>query len=290
VVVNGKTHDVADIGVPQQPSIDRTGFTNTLKYKVSRDRTAFDHRLARRDQRTVDNSGGAHRVPVYTANGAFSRYSLANLWQHQFSQEIQAVGTVGIVDYVAGLFYFNENVADNAATPNSNTWNTDGTGYTINTAALQNPFASIDRASVANSKSYAAIRRSPEPTEASTSRSAAATPMTSKGTLVTFRNAANGNTLDKTWDKFNPMATLAYDVNNDLHVYAKYATGYRAGGASSRSPTYRGFDPETVTSLQSASSPTSGITAPGSTLPATSWTARTARWTSTPSTFRVRRT
>jgi iron complex outermembrane receptor protein len=36
-----------------------------------------------------------------------------------------------------------------------------------------------------------------------------------KGTLVTFRNAANGNTLDKTWDKFNPMATLAYDVNND---------------------------------------------------------------------------
>jgi iron complex outermembrane receptor protein len=67
-----------------------------------------------------------------------------------------------------------------------------------------------------------------------------------KGTLVTFRNAANGNTLDKTWDKFNPMATLAYDVNNDLHVYAKYATGYRAGGAASRSPTYRGFDPKSA--------------------------------------------
>ena len=83
-------------------------------------------------------------MPVYTANGAFSRYSLANLWQHQFSQEIQAVGTVGIVDYVAGLFYFNEHVSDNAATPNSNIWNADGTGYTINTAALQNPFASID--------------------------------------------------------------------------------------------------------------------------------------------------
>jgi iron complex outermembrane receptor protein len=46
------------------------------------------------------------------------------------------------------------------------------------------------------------------------------------------------------------MATVAYDVNADTHVYAKWATGYRAGGASSRSPTYRGFDPETVTSYE----------------------------------------
>jgi iron complex outermembrane receptor protein len=259
VVVNGTTRmKVADIGVPQQPSVDRThGFTNTFKWKVSPElelRSITAWRGVTSEQ--WDNSGGAHRVPVYTANGAFSRYSLANLWQHQFSQEVQAVGSVGIVDYVAGVFYFNEHVSDNAATPNSNIWTTDAngnvTGYTINTAALLNPFASIDRASVANSKSLAGYAQA-------TINATDALHLTvggrythdkKTGTLVTFRNAANGATLDKTWNKFNPMATLAYDVNNDLHVYAKYATGYRAGGASSRSPTYRGFDPETVTSYE----------------------------------------
>jgi outer membrane receptor protein involved in Fe transport len=41
--------------------------------------------------------------------------------------------------------------------------------------------------------------------------------------------AANGYApLDKKWTRFNPTATIAYDVNDDVHVYAKYATGYRA--------------------------------------------------------------
>lgn len=255
VQVNGQTRmKVADIGVPQQPSVDRThGFTNTLKWKIAPEielRSITAWRGVTSEQ--WDNSGGAHRVPVYAPNGAFSRYSLANLWQHQFSQELQAVGTIGMVDYVAGVFYFNEHVSDNAATPNSNIWNADGTGYTINPAVFTNPFASIDRASVANSKSIAGYAQA-------TANFTDALHVTvggrythdeKTGTLVTFRNAANGNRLDKTWNKFNPMATVAYDVNADTHVYAKWATGYRAGGASSRSPTYRGFDPETVTSYE----------------------------------------
>jgi iron complex outermembrane receptor protein len=255
VQVNGQTRmKVADIGVPQAPSVDRThGFTNTLKWKIAPEielRSITAWRGVSSEQ--WDNSGGAHRVPVYAPNGAFSRYSLANLWQHQFSQELQAVGTIGMVDYVAGVFYFNEHVSDNAATPNSNIWNADGTGYTINPAVFTNPFASIDRASVANSKSIAGYAQA-------TANFTDALHVTvggrythdeKTGTLVTFRNAANGNRLDKTWNKFNPMATVAYDVNADTHVYAKWATGYRAGGASSRSPTYRGFDPETVTSYE----------------------------------------
>ena len=52
---------------------------------------------------------------------------------------------------------------------------------------------------------------------------------------ATVRTAAAGYTpLDKTWNRFNPMATIAYDVTDTTHVYAKYATGYRSGGASSR--------------------------------------------------------
>ena len=46
------------------------------------------------------------------------------------------------------------------------------------------------------------------------------------------------------------MATVAYDVNDDVHVYAKYATGYRSGGASSRTANYQPFDPEDVKSYE----------------------------------------
>ena len=46
------------------------------------------------------------------------------------------------------------------------------------------------------------------------------------------------------------MATLAYDFSNAVHAYAKYATGYRAGGASSRTSDYRAFNPEDVKSYE----------------------------------------
>jgi iron complex outermembrane receptor protein len=267
VVVNGKTRmAVADIGVPQQPSVDKThGFTNTLKYKLA-DEIELRSITAWRGVTSTqwDNSGGAHRVPVYAANGAFSRYSLANLWQHQFSQEFQAVGSVKTIDYVAGLYYFVENVGDNAATPNSNTWTTDAngnvTGYTINSAVFTNPFASIDRASTVNSKSYAAFGQATWNVTDALHITAGGRYTHDKkwGILNTFRNAnpaltaaATGYTpLNKSWDRFNPMATIAYDVDQNVHVYAKYASGYRAGGASSRSQRYLAFNPETVNSYE----------------------------------------
>jgi len=56
--------------------------------------------------------------------------------------------------------------------------------------------------------------------------------------------------LDKSWDRFNPMVTLAYDVSDAVHAYAKYATGYRAGGASSRTANYQAFNPEDVKSYE----------------------------------------
>jgi iron complex outermembrane recepter protein len=63
--------------------------------------------------------------------------------------------------------------------------------------------------------------------------------------------ATNGYApLDKSWSRFNPMVTLAYKVTDDVNVYAKYATGYRAGGASSRTSDYRAFNPEDVKSYE----------------------------------------
>ena len=294
VVVQGDSRaKVADIGVPQQPSVDKThGFTNIAKWHIA-DEIELRSITAWRGVNVTqyDNSGGAHRVPIVTLTAActaaapcsFSRYSLADLKQNQFSQELQAVGTIGPVDYVAGLYYFNEHVQDDAATPSSNgaiATLTNGvvTGATYTTI----PFCtgqtvagvtsfigqaatgcSIDRASEVRSKSYAAYGQATwNITDAlHLTVGGRYTHDKKKGVLHISRNvnydvstaaalAAGYAPLDKSWDRFNPTATLAYDVTNTVHVYAKYATGYRSGGASSRTQNYQTFGPEDVKSYE----------------------------------------
>ena len=297
VVVNGRTRmKVADIGVPQQPSVDDThGFTNSLRWKASSEielRAITAWRSVKATQ--WDNSAGAHRVPIVAPGCtgsacSFSRYSLADLKQSQFSQELQAVGTISSVDYVAGLYYFNEHVRDDAATPNSNAiagYTTGGqtTGYSYvildpctGSAGFgsQPGCRSIDRASQVASKSYAAYGQATwNATDAiHLAVGARYTHDEKKGQLVLSRNivyadtpfarsiyaktlnfavnsgaaATNGyQPLDKSWNRFNPMVTLAFDATQDLHFYAKYSTGYRAGGASSRTANYQPFNPEDV--------------------------------------------
>jgi iron complex outermembrane recepter protein len=292
VVVNGKTlMRTADIGVPHKESIDETfGISNTFKWKVSPE-LEFRSITAWRgvDVQQYDNSGGAHRVPVVNLTAActqaapcaFSRYSNADLTQRQFSQEFQAVGTVGSIDYVAGLYYFTEKVSDDAATPNSMgavavVTNGVVTGATFTPipfcTATPNPVlgnavsgCSIDRASSVTSKSYAGFGQVTwNPSDAlHITVGGRYTSDDKKGRLLFSRNlnyddpanaaavARNGYTpLDKKWTRFNPLVIVAYDLGHRVHAYAKYATGYRAGGASSRTSNYQSFNPEDVISYE----------------------------------------
>jgi iron complex outermembrane receptor protein len=291
VVVNGTSlQRVADIGVPQQVSIDKTfGFSNTFKWKIAPEielRSITAWRGV--DVEQWDNSGGAHRVPVVAPGCTgtacnFSRYSLADLRQRQFSQEFQAVGSIGKVDYVAGLYYFYEHVSDDAATPSSvaiagYTAGGQTTGYTYSpitpcptgvpaaagTVGPATNGCSIDRASEVFSKSYAAFAQVTwNATDAlHITLGGRYTNDKKRGVLHWSRNlnydtataaqltAAGYTPLDKSWTRFNPMATIAYDFSDSVHGYLKYATGYRAGGASSRTANYQAFNPEDVKSYE----------------------------------------
>jgi iron complex outermembrane recepter protein len=286
VVTNGDTlMRTADIGVPQRASIDKTfGYTNIFKWKAADEielRSITAWRGVEVEQ--WDNSGGAHRVPVVNLTAsctaaapcAFSRYSLADLKQRQFSQELQAVGTIGSVDYVAGLYYFNERVSDDAATPNSMGAIATVTGGVV-TGATYVPIAfctgapnpelgnavqgcSIDRASRVRSRSYAAYGQLTwnATDQLHITVGGRYTKDKKEGELIISRNidyrintgtaAINGYVpLDKSWSRFNPTVTVAYDFTDGVHGYAKYSTGYRAGGASSRTSDYQAFGPEDV--------------------------------------------
>jgi iron complex outermembrane receptor protein len=288
----------ADIGVPQALTIDRTfGFTNSLKWKVTPDlelRSITAWRGVQVEQN--DNAGGAHRVPIPALSTLtpcnatlsacqFSRYSRADLFQRQFSQELQAVGSLGPVDYVLGGYYFNERVRDDAATPNSMAVTTTvdplangGAGAITSISYAPFPICtgapnpslgaavqgcSIDRASEVRSRSLAfygqATWHATDQLHITvggryTKDMKQGVLTWSRGTnYVTNPGAADANRyrpLDKTWTRFNPMATVAYDFSDDLHGYIKYATGYRAGGASSRTSNYQAFDPEDVKSYE----------------------------------------
>ncbi len=248
---------MADIGVPQQPSVDKTeGVTANVRWHISDAaelRSISAWRRVSDDQ--WDNSGGAHRTPVFVPNGNFSRYSLSRLTQHQFSQEFQLVGSIPQLDYVAGLYYFEEEAEDAAATPNTNRWNADGTGYTILDPIPTIPgMRVLDRASRAFSRSYAAygqVTWTPAGIEQLHLTVGGRYTIDRKhGVLFRVNNAATNLTFEENSERFDPMVTIAWDLTERVKVYGRYATGYRAGGASSRSLIYRSFGPETVDSYE----------------------------------------
>ncbi len=257
---------VAEIGVPQQPSVDRTqGATATIRYEIGSDielRSISGWRKV--GTRQFDNSGGAHRS-TFVPNANFSRYSLSELFQDQWSQEFQLVGSLPSFDYVAGLYYFTEDVRETAATPTSNRWNSDGTGYTINSADVLPPITSgnqgwqredwfVARDSRATAKSYAVFGQgtyTPSGLEAlHITAGARYTYDKRDGALTTFNNTVVNFPFRYRKGRIDPMVTLAFDASDDIHLYAKYATGFRAGGANSRSQRFTAFGPESVSSFE----------------------------------------
>ena len=254
-VSGDKRQRVAEIGVPQQVSVDRTqGFTATLKYELAPQievRSISAWREVETEQ--WDNSGGAHRT-LFAPNTNFSRYSLSHLDQRQFSQELQLVGSIPQVDFVAGLYYFNERAQEEAATPSTNKWNADGTGYTINDAQTwQRENWSRQRGSYAFAKSYAVYGQltwTPAGLEQlHLTLGGRYTHDKRNGALYIVQNKVPASgpflfTFKKS--RFDPMVTLAFDAADGVNLYAKYSTGYRAGGANSRSQTFAAFGPETV--------------------------------------------
>jgi iron complex outermembrane receptor protein len=297
VGVHPERQKVADVGVPQQPSVDIThGVSANLKYNVApwlelRSITAW--RGVKTDQ--WDNSGGPERSSfspfvLNTANptalnttGTFSRYSLSFLQQHQFSQEFQAVGSSNGFDYVVGAYYFTEHATEYAATPLSNQWNADGTAYTvrspivtgtvtgansgyqpyaascINTLAATVPqFANscqfITRASEAYDHNYSVFGNlTYTPQGADFLHFTAGGRWTKdkrRGRLYVVNNVAQPFTFSNDISRFDPMFNLAFDATKDVHFYAKYSTGFRAGGANDRSQSFNAFGPEAVKSYE----------------------------------------
>jgi iron complex outermembrane receptor protein len=110
----------------------------------------------------------------------------------------------------------------------------------------------VARASTAYAKSYAAYGQATwNATDAlSVTLGGRYTHDKKNGALTTINGAPSNLTFVQDNKRFDPLAVVNFQPTPDINVYAKYATGYRAGGASSRSLTYRSFGPESVKSYE----------------------------------------
>ncbi len=260
IVVSGNQRQYAsEIGAIQQPSTDDShGFSATLKYKVSPDLELRSITGWRGVTTWQYDANGAHRT-IFAPNANFSRYSLSYLDQSQFSQELQAVGSLPNIDYAVGLYYFTEQVTEKAATPSTNKWNADGTGFTFNSANVNGAITSgnqswdpkqwfIVRDSHAKAKSYAAFGQATwSPTD--TIHVTAGLRWTKDkrdGALTTVSGVATPYTFTFNNSRVDPLIVLAWDAAPGINLYAKYSTGYRAGGANDRSSNFGAFGPEVV--------------------------------------------
>lgn len=67
---------------------------------------------------------------------------------------------------------------------------------------------------------------------------------------ATPNSVATPFTFSNRISRFDPSLNLSWDATTDLHFYAKYATGFRAGGANDRSQRFNAFGPESVKSYE----------------------------------------
>jgi iron complex outermembrane recepter protein len=235
---------------------------------------------------------GAAYVVTAAPNGVAAhdnvdaRYSLANFHQYQYSGELQLIGDIGRIKFVAGGLAYHEHVRDQAQAFNTGylnsagLWIVDlpGPANLMNNYVVPNtttplpitkvvkplyPYVGVDRASIARTTSYGIFGQAtwtPPLLEDHLHVTGGLrwTNDQKKGTLLLTNNYAPLNrdasykpiSFDASWSRIDPMVNLAADLARDIQVYGKWSTGYKSGGANSRSLNYRGFDPETISMFE----------------------------------------
>lgn len=266
---------VAAFGSPQQASIGKTnGVRLGLNWKVApslelRSITAYRNlRQTQFDNGSVATSAQqaatvANPTPSFL-NFAFGRYSLAPFRQNQFSQELQAIGEIGDLKYQLGALYYRENVEDSAQAPNTLQFlDAAGTAFGLcNTLTTASCRPVVQRASRVKTTSIGAYGQATyTPAFAGgifdltlggrwTRDKKVGSLFTINGVLPTIPvngvNVTGAIPLNATFSRFDPLVNLSVKPLDDVLLYGKWSTGYRSGGASSRSLSYRAFGPETV--------------------------------------------
>jgi iron complex outermembrane receptor protein len=169
--------------------------------------------------------------------------------QDQFTEELQILGNAidGRLDYVAGAFYLSESVDMDSYTAitglprTDNVVSADNRAYALYGQATYTPLVFDEKLhiTVGARQSLDQRKATLQKTSVPASGAPSAGP-TAKG--------------DRDFNNFSPSLTVAYDINDDVNVYAKAVTGYKTGGYNTRASSIQrfseGFDAENLVSYE----------------------------------------
>ncbi|RVU05813.1 TonB-dependent receptor [Novosphingobium umbonatum] len=274
---SSKRASSAIVGVPQQASIGKAQGTRlSLEWKPADKLTLRSISSYREMTQTQYDNGSADTtlqqatvsagVAPSFASFQFARMSLAPFRQNQVSQELQVIGEMPRFKYQAGGLYYVERVQDAAQAFNTMAMTSDVLGSAATVRSINYDAQTIQRASHVKTTSkglYGQATYTPALLNDAAHLTVGArwTNDKKEGSLFLVNGAApivpvNGVNvqapvlLNASWSRVDPMINLAVDASRDVHLYAKWSTGYRSGGANSRSLSYRAFNPETVSMFE----------------------------------------
>lgn len=245
-----------------------SGHTLTFSWDIN-DTLSFKAITGYRDVESDVFHDGTPTVGVINNNSVSA--SDRNTEFEQLTQEFQFVGSAldGRFEYVTGLYYYSDEAVQNAV------------GFSVIGPRDPIDFTSSENTSVAVFGQYTytpasadnlhltlGLRYSDDEREAFRINENSAT-FAALGGFVAA-NCSNlyigppnpcvpngvvqGANYKKSFQNFNPSFTVAYDLNDDVNVYAKYVSGYKSGGTSQRSANAtafaQGFEEEDVTSIE----------------------------------------
>lgn len=203
------------------------------------------------EQGQYDNFSGSFYA--YAPGANFGRLSNAFVKQHQFSEELQFIGDFGPLKFVGGAYYYREKARDLAETGRCCRFTADGQSYMV----LPEPVFSVrpDRASRVRAVSRALFAQATYTPALLDERlhltvGGRLTDDKKSGGLTALRGAPSNLAFTFNRTRFDPTATIAFDLAPSVNTYLRWGTAYRAGGANTRTLTLTPFDEEEVESFE----------------------------------------
>lgn len=183
---------------------------------------------------------------------------VSDIHQHQWSQEIQLIGSNDTVDWVAGLYHFDENVDKtlqqtftfdifgifgpplSPITPTTFDALSLGTNVPPRVVELDNKSSAV----------FAQVEWSPEAFQNRLHFIAGLRHSDDNKSGSRLQFEATPEPMDTGSNNTDYTLAVTADINDHVNTYLKYSTGYKAAGANTQSDNFSTFDEETVKTFE----------------------------------------
>ena len=194
--------------------------------------------------RDLDVFNQTAQTPTTSLFGAFTVVNgITNTSFEQFSQEFQLLGERDTLNWVAGLYYYEDesediNIGDSngsEAIPEGeliDATSTENSSVAVFGQATWSPASLDDRWHFTVGARYSDDNRTAHRNNNRISYGFGGAPSTVPAFIADY---------DKDFSKFNPSFTVEYELDDFSRVYGKIITAYKSGGTSQRSTSHSNF-------------------------------------------------